>query len=250
MKRLRRTFAITAVGVGALTVAAGCGSTSNSSAPSAAAMFYGSTIQVTASDGQPTLEISKIDEIKRVDGVKTAFAAYRFDADTGKVETDAVTMGDSIVAVDPTESAWSGLKTVYAQGHAIDADSSGEVVLGSRIASELNKKIGDTVDLPLHPGGSATSHSFSVAGILGVTHTAPDLFAYVNIADGQLLLRDATPAAQRDELDVAAVATVIDVYAKPGTSIAELDSIADRINKQVTGVKASKPSQVVASVGS
>ena len=250
MNRLRRLVAIAAVGVGGLTLTSGCGSTSNSVPPSAAELFYGGTIQVTAGDGGPTIDMSKIEEIKQVDGVKTAFAAYRFDANTGQVETAPVATADSIVATDPTESAWSGLKTAYAQGHAIDADSSGEVVLGSRIAQELNKKIGDTVGLPLQPSGSTPSHSFHVVGILDATHTAPDRFAYVNITDGQVLLGDATTAATRHQLDVAAVATVIDVYAKAGTSVAGLDAIADRINKQVTGVKASKPSQVVASAGS
>ena len=249
MKRLRRVLAIASVGVGGMTLAVGCGSTSNSSTPSAAALFYGGSIQVIASGGQLTLDISKIEEIKRVDGVKTAFAAYRFDARTGQVATAPVATADWIVASDPTESAWSGLKTTYAQGHAIDADSSGEVVLGSGMAKELNERIGDTVQLPLHPGGSTLSHSFHVVGILDVTHTAPDRFAYVNITDGQLLLGDATTAAQRHQLVVTAVATVIDVYAKPGTSIADLDAIADRINKQVSGVKATKPSEVVAGAG-
>lgn len=213
-------------------------------------MFYGGTIQVTADGGQPTLAISKIDEIRQVAGVKTAFAAYRFDADTGQVETAPVAVADTIVASDPTESAWDGLKTSYAQGHAIDADSSAEVVLGSQIAKELGKGVGDSVSLPMHPSGASTSHAFHVVGILDVTHTAPDRFAYVTIADGQMLLKDVTTAAQRDQLDVTAVATVVDVYAKPGTSIAGLDTIADQINKQVPGVKASKPSQVIASAGS
>ena len=229
-------------------VATGCGSTPGTTAPSAATLFYGSTIQVIAGDGGPTIEISKMDAIKQAVGVKTAFAAYRFDAQTGEVETGPVATADSIVASDPTESAWSGLKTAYAQGHAIDADSSGEVVLGSSIAKELNKGIGDTVQLPLHPGGSATSHSFRVVGILEVTHTAPDRSAFVNITDGQQLLGDATTGAQRHQLEVTAVATVIDVYAKPGTSISGLDAIADQINKEVQGVKAYRPSDVVASI--
>lgn len=250
MARLRHLAAIAAAGMGAMALAVGCGSTPSSSGPSAAAMFYGGTIQVTASDGQPTLAISKIDDIKRVEGVKTAFPAYRFDAATGQVETAPVAATDSIVASDPTESAWSGLKTAYAQGHAIDADSSSEVVLGSRIAKELSKGIGDTVKLPLHPGAGTTSHSFRVVGILAATGTAPDRSAYLNVTDGQLLLSDITTARQGPQLDVTTVATVIDVYAKPGTSIAGLDAIADQINKQVTGVKASRPSQVVAGAGS
>ena len=87
-----------------------------------------------------------------------------------------------------------------------------------------------------------------MVGVLGVTHTAPDRFAYVNITDGQMLLKDGLPAGQREQVDVTAVATAIDVYAKSGTSIDELDKIADQINKQVTGVNAIKPSRLVDSL--
>ena len=226
---------------------AGCGSAGNPSTPSADATFYGGSIEVTAPDGQSTVAVTKIDEIKRVAGVKTAFPTYRFDARTGAVGTAGVVVSDAIIGIDPSEAAWSALKTGYAKGHAIDADSSGEVVLGSAIAKELHKTIGDTVDLPLHPS-TAASHTFKVVGVLDMTGTAPDRSAYVNITDGQMLLKDALPAAQRDQVDVSTVATAIDVYAKTGTAIAELDTIADQINKQVTGVKAIKPSRLVDSV--
>ena len=229
-------------------VASGCASGSTSGGSPADAAFYGGTIQVTAQAGQSTLPLSKIDEIKQVAGVKTAFPAYRFDAKTGAVEPAGVAVSDSIVASDPSEAAWSGLKTSYAQGHAIDADSSAETVLGSAIAQELKKTIGDTVDLPITPLGGAASHPFKVIGVLDVTHTGPDRFAYVNITDGQMLLKDSMPAGQRDQVDVTTVATAIDVYAKPGTSAADLDRIADQINKQVLGVKALRPSEIVAKV--
>lgn len=233
-----------------LGVAAACGSPTASSPPSADAVFYGSSIQVNPGSGQLTLPLTKIDEIKQVAGVKTAFATYRFDATTGMVAGGGVTTADSIVASDPSEAAWSGLKTGYAQGHAIDADSSGEVVLGSAIAREFDKKTGDTIELPVKPAGGAAGRSFQVVGILDATHTAPDRFAYVNITDGQALLKDAYPPSQRSHADFTAIATAIDVYAKPGTSISDLDKIAEQINQQVSGVNALKPSQLVAGLKS
>ena len=245
---MRRFPVFAGVTIALAAVASGCvTSTSGGGSPEDTA-FYGGTIQVTAQAGQSTLPLSKIDEIKQVAGVKTAFPTYRFDAKTGAVEPAGVAASDSIVASDPTEAAWSGLKTNYAQGHAIDADSSGETVLGSAIAQELKKTIGDTVDLPIKPLGGAAGHSFKVVGVLDATHTGPDRFAYVNITDGQMLLKDSMPAGQRDQVDVTTVATAIDVYAKPGTSAADLDRIADQINKQVLGVRAIKPSELVANV--
>ena len=243
---MRRFPIVAGIAIGLAAIASGCGTSTSGGASSADTAFYGGTILVNPQAGHSTLPVSKIDEIKQVAGVKTAFPAYRFDARTGAVETGGVAVGDSIVASDPTEAAWSALRTSYAQGHAIDADSSGEVVLGSAMARELKKTIGDTVDLPVNPSGGAASRSFKVVGILDVTHTGPDRFASINITDGQMLLNDSLPAAQRDQVDVTTVATGIDVYAKPGTSAADLDKIADQINKQVAGVKAFKPSELVA----
>lgn len=230
--------------IGALGFVFGCGTSATTNIPSPDSTYYGGRIQVTALPGQATLPLSKIDEIKQVPGVKAAFPTYRFDAKTGQAAADEPARTDLIISSDPTEAAWSSLRTNFALGHAIDADSSGEVVLGSKIAKELNKKIGDTVDFPLNLAADA-GHSFNVVGILGATGSAPDNFAYVNITDGQMLLTDSLPAAQRDQVDVTSVAQGIDVFAKSGTAIAGLDRIADQINQSVSGVKATGPSQLI-----
>jgi len=211
--------------------------------------YFGSNVQVGPPAGQAAslLPLTKIDEIRQVPGVVAAFPIYGFPA---KPTVKVVRFGfpDTIIASDPTEAAWSNLKTTYAQGHAIDADSREEVVLGSTIDQEFKKKIGDTIDLPVKPQDASpdfVNHTFKVVGILNVTRTAPDTSAYVNITDGQMLLKDSLPVAVRDVTDVTKIAKGIDVYARSGTSISELDKIADRINAQVTGVKASKPSDLV-----
>ncbi|TMD70290.1 MAG: ABC transporter permease [Chloroflexi bacterium] len=212
--------------------------------------YFGGNIVVGPPDGQslPLLATSKIDEIKQVPGVAAAFPAYQFSVKPGQITTVSFGIPDQIVAGDPVENAWSALKTTYAQGHNIDADSQGEVVLGSTIDKEFNKKIGDSIDLPVKPPDAKpdfVNHPFKVVGILNPTRTAPDTFAYIGIVDGQMLLKDSLPAAFRDQIDVTQITQAIDVYGKPGTSIGALDKIADQINAQVTGVKAIKPSTVV-----
>src|SRR5438105_9882542 len=211
--------------------------------------YFGSSIQVGAPDGQAAiLPMSKIQEIKQVEGVAAAFPGYQFAAKPGGAIVVSFGVPDTIVAGDPAEAAWGNLKTTYAQGHAIDADSQGEVVLGSTIDKEFKKSIGDTIDLPVKPPDAKpdfVNHPFKVVGILNPTRTAPDTFAYIGISDGQMLLKDSLPAAIRDQIDVTQITQSIDVYAKSGTSISQLDKIADQINAQVTGVKAIKPSTVV-----
>src|SRR5439155_238869 len=119
---------------------------------------------------------------------------------------------------------------------------------GSTIAKESNKKVGDAIDLPVKPADAKpdfVNHTFTVVGILNETKTAPDTFAYINLADGQTLLRDSLPVALQSSFDVTQITEGISVYGKPGTSLSALDKIADQINSQVTGVKATKPSDLV-----
>jgi putative ABC transport system permease protein len=212
--------------------------------------YFGSNVQVGPPDGQSAalLPISKIDEIKQIDGVAAAFPSYGFQAKPSSGVNFSFGIPDTIVAGDPAENNWGALKTTFAQGHQLDPNSTGQVVLGSTISKEFNKNVGDAISLPVKPADAKpefVNHSFTVIGILNPTRTAPDTFAYLNTADGQMLLKDSLPIAIRDQIDVTKITESINVYGKPGTSIADLDKIADRINAQVSGVKATKTSTIV-----
>jgi putative ABC transport system permease protein len=212
--------------------------------------YFGSSIQVGPPDGQSAflIPISKVDEIKRVDGVGAAFPTYSFQAKPGSAPSFSFGVPDTIVAGDPAENDWAALKITYAQGHALDTSTTGQVVLGSTIGKEFGKKIGDTIALPVRPADAKpdfVNHTFTVVGILNVTRTAPDTFAYINVADGQTLLKDSLPTAIRDQIPVEQFAQAMDVYGKAGSSISDLDKLAVRINAQVSGVKATKPSDIV-----
>lgn len=211
--------------------------------------YFGSSVQVGPPDGQsaPIIATSKIDEIKKVQGVAAAFPQYGFVAKPGQLNF-SFGVGDQIVAADPAEAAWGAIRLTYAQGHAVEADSQGQVVLGSTLAKEFSKKVGETIDLPVKPPDAKpdfVNHTFKVVGLLNTTRTAPDNFAYINIADGQMLLKDSLPDAIKSSVDVTQITQNIAVYAKAGTSLDELDKIASRINQQVDGVKAAKPSDIV-----
>ncbi len=211
--------------------------------------YFGSAIQVGPPDGQSAalLPISKLNEIKQVPGVRAAFAGYGFNAKPGTLQVVSFGIPDQIIAGDPAENDWGQLRLSTAQGHYLTG-SLGEVVLGSQIDQEFNKKIGDTIDLPVRPQNARpdfVSHTFTVVGILNKTRTAPDSFAYINIADGQSLLKDSLPAAIRDSIDVSQITESIDVYGRPGASLSELDKLADLINSTVAGVKATHPSDLV-----
>ncbi len=211
--------------------------------------YFGSNVQVGAPDGQAAfLPISKMDELKKVDGVDAVFPSYSFPMKPGDVSAVNFGIPDTIGSSDPGESKYSAFKTTLASGRDLTATSRGEVVLGSTIATEFKKNVGDTIDLPVKPKNAKpdfVNHPFTVVGILNTTRTAPDNFASISVADAQMLFNDSLPVALRGTLDTTQVAQAFTVYGKPGTPIAELDEIADRINQQVGGVNAIKPSTLV-----
>src|SRR6266511_5733255 len=94
--------------------------------------YFGGSIQVGPPDGQAAnlLPMSKIDEIKKVDGVAAAFPGYQFTAKPGGTIVVSFGIPDTIVASDPDENNYSALKVSYAQGRAASATTSGEVALG------------------------------------------------------------------------------------------------------------------------
>jgi putative ABC transport system permease protein len=211
--------------------------------------YFGSSIQVGAPDGQASiLPMSKLNEIKQVDGVDAVFPSYGFLANPGAVNTVSFGVPDEIVSWDPAEQDRSALQTSIAQGRFLASGSRGEVFLGSSIANEFKKKVGDTIDLPIKPADARpdfVNHTFTVVGILNPTRTAPDSFAYVSVPDAQMLFKDSLPVAIRGSVDATQVAQGFTAYGRPGTSTSGLDTIAAHINQQVDGVKATKPSDLV-----
>jgi putative ABC transport system permease protein len=211
--------------------------------------YYSSSIQVGPPDGQAAslLPLSKIDEIKAIPGVEAAFPGYGFNAKPGSLNVVSFGIPDQIIAADPAENNWGNLRLSTAQGHYLDG-TAGTVVLGSTIDKEFNKKIGDSIDLPVKPTNAKpdfVNHPFTVVGVLDPTRTAPDSFAYINLVDGQMLLKDSLPANLRNVIDVTQITENIDVYGKPGSSLTDLDKLADQINQAVPGVKATHPTDLV-----
>src|SRR3984893_939823 len=115
--------------------------------------YFGSNVQVGPPDGQSTflLPLSKIDEIKAVQGVAAAFPGYTFNPKPGAPPAFSSGVGDTIVASDPDEANWTPFTTTVASGRQLTRSSTGEVVLGSTIAKEFKKSVGATVELPVNP---------------------------------------------------------------------------------------------------
>jgi putative ABC transport system permease protein len=122
-------------------------------------------------------------------------------------------------------------------------------VLGSDIAREFGKKVGDHIDLPVRPANAKpdfVNHTFTVVGVTNKTQSLPDTVAWITTPDAQMLLKDSLPAAIQGNVDTSQLTEGITAYGPPGASLAALDAIAQRITDQVPGVHANKPSETVA----
>jgi putative ABC transport system permease protein len=195
--------------------------------------------------GGGVLPLAKQSDLSAVPGVARVFANVAVAAKPGALNVVSLGIPDYISSLDPAEYSYSALKITYASGHTLDAGSSGEVVLGSNFALEFKKKVGDRITLPIRPSDANpdfVQHTYTVVGILDKTLTEPDTGAFVSLADAQQLFKDQLSPALQSTFDQTLYVNGFDVYGTPGTN---LDTLADRINAQVSGVKAQKPSVLV-----
>ena len=198
--------------------------------------------------GGGVLPLAKQSDIAAVPGVARVFPSIQVAAKPGSLQVVSLGLPDYIQSLDPAENSYSALKVTLASGRMLDAAASGEIVLGSSMAAEFNKKIGDSISLPVKPSDANpdfVQHTYTVVGIFNRTLTAPDTGAFVSLADAQQLLKEQLPAALQANFDATRFAGGFDVYGVPGTN---LDQLADRINAEVSGVKAQRPSKIVAAL--
>jgi putative ABC transport system permease protein len=248
-RKLRNTLTISGIVIGVLAlVTMGAMAEKFNALIDGGVAYFGGNIQVGAAGssafgGGSVLQLSTVNQIEQVNGVAAAFPEIQVEAKPGTVTTVSFGLPDYITAYDPRANDYSSVKTTLVQGR--DVTGPGEVVLGSDFAHEFSKRVGNAIDLPIRPSDAKAdfvNHTFTVVGVLAKTQTGPDTGAFINLQDAQMLLKDSLPAAIRDRIDTTALVTGVTVYGKHGVN---LDNLADTINNQVSGVKATKPSTIV-----
>lgn len=183
--------------------------------PSGSSLFGGS-------DGY--LELSKVDEIKAVPGVKSAVAGFGL-----LLSSDSTGFGapELIVGADLAEAEDLLNLLEISEGRILREGDEGVVVLGSTLAEKFEAGAGDNVEL--------RGEEFEVVGIYEPTLSAPDSFAFMSYDDALNLFRAINPYFQVED-----IAATIDVIPEEGVDANEL---AARIGKSVDGIKVISPAE-------
>jgi putative ABC transport system permease protein len=198
--------------------------------------YYGTRISVLdgKSQGlfsmpQPIL-VNKVDEITRVEGVKSAYATIGIMKDSDATMT--IGTPPMITAADVAINKDETFELKYKDGRAITAEDRNVAVLGSDLANTDHKHVGDTITLK--------GREFTVVGILEKTLTAPDNSVSIALADAQELYFNDIPVAFRAGIKASQIANGITVFVKDGFNA---DQVTEKINQQVGDVKAFAPDE-------
>ena len=173
------------------------------------------------------LAISTADQVARLPGVDVVVpgVALPLSDDAG-----TMTMGTPPVITTAQEGRDRGRETFavhYAAGREITAADEGSnvTVLGSDLARQYQKQVGDTMTL--------WGEAFTVVGILEPTLTAPDGSASIPLAAAQRLYVGTLPPLVAAKLTPSEIATGLTVYPTPGTSP---ETVATEIKAALTDV--------------
>lgn len=195
--------------------------------------YYGDKVTVVDSQsslfGGAPMNMDKRAEIEKVDGVKYVAP----DAGLLLSEDTTATFGtpQMIAGSDTGADQYESFKMSTTKGRMIANNDRGKVVLGSDLKKSLNADLGQTIKL--------RGKDFEVVGLLAATLTAPDNSAIVSLHDAQVLLYDTLPDAFKATMQPESLVSEFVVYLNDTT---QGEQVAERINNQVDGVKATGPS--------
>jgi putative ABC transport system permease protein len=207
--------------------------------------YYGTRITVQDAKsgasffGGTPISVSKIDEIKKIEGVKSAYPSVEMLKDESPSGA-SFGMPDMIGGYDPDslkDDPAGALKV--ADGRDIQKDDVKKAAIGADLVKKLNTKVGNEIDL--------RGTKFEVIGIYEKTFSAPDNSIAVNLPDAQGLFLNSLPTAFKSSVKKEDLATSISVLVKDGYNANE---VTKQINNKVKDVKALAPDEFKKQVAS
>jgi putative ABC transport system permease protein len=169
--------------------------------------------------------ISKVDEVRAVPGVKNAVPGIGLPVNSSQ----GVSFGapDLVIGLGLNGAPDLLQQLAVAGGRLLQQGDRGKVVLGSVLAQKLKAKVGGTVNLRGMP--------FEVVGILQPTLSAPDNFAFVPYDDALALFLKVNPFFSKSRITSVIYATWV--------KGADPEAVGARIARQVGGVNVITPAK-------
>ncbi len=175
-----------------------------------------------------------VNRIEQVDGVERATPVLQMLYDP--TNTGGFDFPPLLTGIDPATWYDPSVQLNVDAGRLLEAADRGVTMIGADIAERYHARVGDTLTIHGTP--------FKVVGVLVRTLTFPDKIAYVPIADAQqIFVKDAPSTLNFRTEDLA---TQIEVFPD---DLAQADAVAERITKQVPGIRTFTPEQVKAQIG-
>ncbi len=198
--------------------------------------YYSDKVTVAAGGSSlmalPTpMNINKAKDIAEVPGVVAVSGGIYIPLEE---EISAVSFGPppGIVGAQFGSDQYESFKIDYSAGRALEESDHGKVVIGSDLVKKLNAEIGGMV--------TVRGKQYEVVGIMEKTLTAPDSEVVMTLQDAQAIQYPDLPEIIRSQTTQDEIVNSFTVYPAPGVDPNEL---ADRINEQVSDVKASGPQE-------
>ncbi|MCJ7652485.1 MAG: ABC transporter permease [Actinobacteria bacterium] len=189
---------------------------------SVAAANAGSPMRMGEGGGK-FLELSKIGEIEKVSGVKSASGMITVQLKPA----EGMGAQQMLVGYQPVAGTSMFNNAKISRGRELEPGDSGKVLLGSKLATDLNAKAGQPVTLK--------GKQFEVVGIMDTTLGMTDSWAFVPYQDALDIFLAENPYFKAEGLT-----QLITVFPKPGVNI---ETLSAQMQKAVPGIKTTSPKQ-------
>jgi putative ABC transport system permease protein len=195
--------------------------------------YYSDKVTVVDGSGSTAglpmpMNVSQEKKIANVPGVKAVTATVY----TPLSEIGAVNFGPppAVAGSELNNQGLESFKVTYSSGRELQPSDRGKVVVGSDLVKKLNAKVGGTI--------TVKGSKYTVVGILNKTLTAPDTEVWMTLPDAQAILYQSLPDVLKSRSQPSQLVNGFTVYPDQGQ---DLQKLANRINDQVPGVKATGP---------
>jgi putative ABC transport system permease protein len=174
------------------------------------------------------MDVAKAAELSKIAGV--AYVAPSVYSMLDDLSTVNFGPPPAVIGIDLDARQYETFRLTMSDGRSLEAGDKNKVTVGADLVKKLNAKVGQNVTLK--------NRQYEVVGIMEKTLTAPDNEVFMTLADAQVIYHDSLPELIKGQVKVNEVVNGFVVYPSKNTNP---DTLADKINSEVKGLKANGP---------